>query len=450
MTTSGGTEPSLDTIIAEATPPGRGGVALLRLSGPRAHELALRLFTPSGGASPPPPRRCTHGRVRLPDGTPDEALCTLFPAPASFTGEDVAELGVHGSPWVVAAQLEAAVAAGARLARPGEFSYRAWRNGRLDLTRAEALDSIVRAASPAAAAEAARQAAGSLQAQLEDLRAHLLDALAELEAAVDFHDDSVGQRRIDEALRQASEQARRRLAGARRSRAVQDGLRVVLAGPPNAGKSSLFNALLASDRAIVTSEPGTTRDVLEGHLVLEGLPLVLLDTAGDREAPSAAEAEGVRRARAARGSADLVLELRDATGPSLPGPPTEPDRRLVLNKSDLLSPGARAELPSGEGVHLVSAHDGEGLDALLEDLHRCCREACSGEGAVLLAARQQEVAAQLHEHLGRALEDRAAGQSEELVSEGVRAALESLAELAGATDFEAVYERVFRRFCVGK
>ena len=448
MTTSG-PEPSLDTIIAEATPPGRGGVAVLRLSGPDAHALALRLFSPASGRAPRP-RRCVRGHVRLPDGTPDEALCTLFAGPASFTGEDVAELGLHGSPWVIAAQLEAATEAGARLARPGEFAYRAWRNGRLDLTRAEALDSLIRASSPAAAAEAARQADGSLLRELETLRELLLDALAELEAAVDFHDDSVGQVRIDETLGRAAAEARRRLAGARRSRAVQDGLRVVLSGPPNAGKSSLFNALLAADRAIVTDEPGTTRDVLEGHLVLEGLPLVLLDTAGDREAPSAAEAEGVRRARAAREGADLVLEVRDA---SLPGAGQEavPDGcRLVLNKADRLSRAEREGLGAGAGRHLVSALDGEGLDELLEDLLGACREACAGEGAVLLAARQQELGRQLREHLERAVSERGEGRSEELVAESVRAALESLEELAGATDPEALYDRVFARFCIGK
>lgn len=369
-----GPEGSLDTIISEATPPGRGGVVLLRLSGPRAHEIALELFAPRGRARPTP-RRCVLGHVRLADGTADEALCTLFLAPASFTGEDSAELGVHGNPWVVGAQMEAARAAGARLARPGEFSYRAWLNGRVDLTQAEALDSLIRANSPAAAAEAARQAAGGLSDQLTELREVIVAALAELEAAVDFHDDSVGQRRIDEALAEAHAVAARQLGGAQRTRALQEGLRVVLSGPPNAGKSSLFNALLASERAIVTDEPGTTRDLLEEQLILEGRPLVLVDAAGDRESLSVAEAEGVRRARAARDAADLVLEVRDATTSPAGWPSPSGSVRLVLNKTDLLGEERLAVLPSGQGVHRVSARDGRGLPALLDDLQGECRRA---------------------------------------------------------------------------
>jgi len=449
MTTrTSGTEGSLDTIVAEATPPGRGGEALLHLSGPRAHEMARELFEPSRALSFPI-RRCLYGRVRLSDDTPDEATCTLFAGPASFTGEDVAELGLHGNPWVVATLLDQAIALGARVARPGEFSYRAWLHGRLDLTRAEALNALVRAASPAAASEAARQAAGGLAAEARGLHRLLLDALAELEAAVDFHDDSLGQRRIDESLARAETEASRWVIGAGRARRIEEGIRVVLSGPPNAGKSSLFNALLASERAIVTDEPGTTRDVLEGHLVLGQLPVVLLDTAGDREAPSAAEAEGLRRARAARESADVVLEVRDATAGE-PEPTTSETCWAVLNKADLLGVERREAGPRAPQRFVVSALSGDGLDALLEQLEAAARESGSGEGLVLLAARQREVAGRLHASLREATRDRREGLSEELVAEGVRAALEALAELLGASDTEAIYERVFSRFCVGK
>jgi tRNA modification GTPase len=423
-------------------------VAIVRLSGPDAHAIALRLFEPMSGLAPKP-RRSVHGHVRLADDAPDEALCTLFAGPASFTGEDTAELSVHGNPWVVESIVDAARECGARPARPGEFTYRAWRNGRIDLTRAEAIDSIVRAASPAAAIEAARQAAGGLATQAEEVHALLVAALAEIEAAIDFLEDGAGGARIDEALGDAERAARAWVEGARRARVVEEGFRVVLTGPPNAGKSSLFNALLSADRAIVTAEPGTTRDVLEGRLVLGHLPVVLFDTAGERVTPGPAEAEGVRRGRAARAAADLVLDVRDASVPGEP-PQETPSTWAVLNKIDLLEPEARSALPSGDGTHLLSATRGDGLDRLLRQLETRVRAEASGEGALLLAARQRDVAVRLHAHLETARAEREAGRSEEFVAEWVRRALLELAELTGASDPERVYDQVFSRFCVGK
>jgi tRNA modification GTPase len=432
------------TIVAEATPAGRAGLAVVRLSGPDAHSLARTVFAPSRGTELAI-RRCVHGRVRLSDDASDEATCTLFRAPSSYTGEDVVELGLHGNPWIVSAVLDALVAAGARPAGPGEFTYRAWRHGRLDLTRAEALDALVRASSPMAAREAALQAGGALAMAAGRLEGALLDALAELEAAIDFHDDSVGRRRADQALALVDRLGCAWRAGLLRSPAVEGGLRVVLAGPTNAGKSSLFNALLEDDRAIVTADPGTTRDVLEAGIVLEGVLVTLVDTAGDREATSAAEAEGVRRSRVQRERADVVLEVRDVTVPDRRE--VDPGGWWVGTKADLLEAG-RPDVAGGPLV--VSSRTGAGLDELRRRLGRRAREGAAGDGPALLSARQRAVAGRLCGHVGQAVEDRARGAPEEYVADSLREALDALAELVGRADVEDVYDRVFKRFCVGK
>ncbi|MEM7245230.1 MAG: tRNA modification GTPase [Acidobacteriota bacterium] len=433
-----------DTIVAEATPPGQGGLSLVRLSGPQAWNIAGQLFAPRGRAGLSV-RRCTIGDLQL-EGGRDRATATAFRAPSSPTGEDVVELAVHGSPWLVQAVVEAAVEAGARCARPGEFTHRAWRSGKLTLTEAEALDSLIRADSPAAVREAMRQHGGSIDEAAARLESELVEALAELEAAVDFHDDSQGQRRIDESLGRVRKSSAAWLS-AGRNRALSTGLRVVLSGPPNAGKSRLFNALLADERAIVTAEAGTTRDVLEGRLVLSDLVVTLVDTAGQREATSEAEAEGVRRSQRERERADLVLEVREVEDQA-PGWPEGGEHWRVLNKVDLLT-GASSTADES-GPRRVSAATGEGVDALREALASRAREGVSGEAPVLLVARQREVAGRLQEHLDRAVEDRRVGQPEELVAESVRRALDELAELRGRVDDEDVYGRIFSRFCVGK
>jgi len=425
---------------------------MVRLSGPKAHAIAAAVFRPATPGGQQGDRRYIMGKVSLGTDAADLATCVTFSAPASFTGEDAAEITVHGSPWVVAHLVERAVANGARPARPGEFTYRAFCHGKLDLTRAEALDALISASSPEAAREAARQAAGSVERAAEALRQHLLDSLAELEAAIDFHDDSVGQRRIDETLERALTEAERWRSSAARSRPLVDGFRIAINGPPNAGKSSLFNYLLGDERAIVTTEPGTTRDVLEGHLLLEGLALTLLDTAGERDAESAAEAEGVRRSARARELADLVLEVRDVTAPrAAVGPQPDGSRPTlrVYTKTDLLE--ARSpEDRSAAGTHLVSVMTGEGMPDLLSDLGERAMAGTRVDGPAIMIPRQRHVAELLHRHVEEALRDRRLGRPEEYVAQSLRMALERLAELVGRSDLEDVYQRIFQRFCVGK
>ena len=463
-----------DTIaaIATAVAPGQGSVAIVRLSGPAAEPIGRRLFQAPGGQAWES-HRVLYGHVQDPASGErvDEALLLLMRAPRSFTREDVVEFHCHGGLVAVGRVLELALAAGARLAGPGEFSQRAFLNGRLDLTRAEALMELVAARSRRAAQLAMAGLDGGLQRRIGALRERLLDQLAELEARVDFEEDlpplDPGAVRAElEAVRDALEAL---VAEARQGEALRQGMRVAIVGRPNVGKSSLLNRLSRRDRAIVTALPGTTRDLLESELVLEGVPLTLLDTAGIRPTTDPVERLGIERSRAALAAADAVLLLFDLAA----GWTAEDEALLALvpegvpllrvgNKADLLPGGpvvaeattaaasaAIARVPAAADL-AISAHTGAGAEALGPLLLRRCGLQDLQGIAVALNGRQRELAAAAAASLERSLEAAAADLPWDFWTIDLRAAAASLGAITGEEVSEAVLDRVFSRFCIGK
>lgn len=445
------------TLVAEATPPGRGGLRVLRLSGPGAGAILAALFRAEGGEAPwDHPRRLCFGRFLDGEGREvDRGLAVLFAAPRSFTGEEVAELHCHGSGAVVAALTAACMAHGARPALPGEFSFRAFLNGKLTLPEAEALDALT-AAQTALQAEASAAAAG-IAPRLRVLRQGLLEVMADWEARLDFPEDApalAAHERSDAlAVIRAKLESLLELSAA--SRPLREGWRVALCGAPNVGKSSIFNALLNRERALVTPHPGTTRDVLEETLDLGGLPVVLLDTAGLRESLDPVEALGVARARAAAAEADGALLLYDrSTGWGA----AEEDLlaalagrlvAVVASKSDLPEGGSP---PPAAGVVLpVSSVTGEGLGALVDHLRAWASRTLPEGSPLLLSARQRAGLGRALSACGSAQAELAKGVSEEVALQSLREARRALDELLGEdSDPEALYDELFSRFCIGK
>ncbi len=448
-----------DTIaaIATAVAPGQGSVAIVRISGPEAETIGRRLFE-APGRQVWDSHRVLYGHVVDPDSGEriDEALLLLMRAPRSFTRETVVELQGHGGLVAVQRVLELVLAAGARRAQPGEFSQRAFLNGRLDLTRAEAISELITARSRRAAQLAVAGLDGGLQRRIEALRGRLLDQLAELEARVDFEEDlpplDAGTLRAE--LARVGGELERLGAEARQGAVLREGLRVAIVGRPNVGKSSLLNQLSQRERAIVTDLPGTTRDLLESELVLEGVPLTLLDTAGIRDTDDRVEQLGISRSRAALASADVVLllfdlcsgwtaadqALRDQVPPGVP-------LLLVGNKADLTD--VRPD-GSGDGAVAISALTGAGRDALARQLLECCGAGVAQGLQVALNARQRDLAAEAAASLERVLQAAAAGLPWDFWTIDLRSAVGSLGEITGQEVSEAVLDRVFARFCIGK
>ncbi|MEP6768907.1 MAG: tRNA uridine-5-carboxymethylaminomethyl(34) synthesis GTPase MnmE [Acidobacteriota bacterium] len=454
-----------DTIVAPATPPGRSALALLRLSGPRTPAI-LRAVAP-GLPDALPARRPLLARLSDAAGAPiDRGLVTFFAAPHSVTGEDVAEISVHGGPALVRALLSALIDAGARPARPGEFTQRAFLLGKVDLVEAEAVRELIEARTPAAVSASARRVDGSLSRRLSAVRASLATAASEIGAALDFSED------VGEALpaatagriAEAAQELERLSRSGRRGRLLTDGARVVLLGRPNAGKSTLFNALVGADRAIVTAIPGTTRDTLDVLLDVHGIPVELVDTAGLRATEDPIERLGVDRARAAGESADAVLYVVDAvTGwtdedesamAALPA-----DRRLVIaNKIDGVRPGRRAVgdvLPpsalmgSALALHGLSGDAGETLRLAIARLLEAGRPPDTGS-EMLGSARQQDAVDRARAAAVEALAGLCRGESPEYPVSHVHDALDALAELTGETTPEDVLTEIFATFCIGK
>ena len=446
-----------ETIVATATPPGRGAIAVVRISGPAADEILARL-----AAGPAPsPRRLTRAILRRPDGQNpgafiDDALVVRFPGPKSYTGEDVVELHLHGGPLVVREALDAALSCGARAAQPGEFTLRAFLNGQMDLVQAEAVAGIIDATSPASLELAGRHLTSRAGAFLGDLQDRLRGLLVELEADLDFPEDApeLSRVRLASDLRDIGERLARQAGTFDVAATLRRGLRVVLAGPPNVGKSALFNALVGHPRALVTGEPGTTRDYLEETVLLDRTPVVLVDTAGLRDASSAAEREGVQRTRAQLAQADLILRVADRSDPDgAPAAPPGSDEVLVLNKADL--PGAKGwptGLEGSSGVVSISAKTGVGLGDLIQSVNARLESRMprlEADDLWLVSARQRDGVARAATLLSQAA-DGVPRLPEEIIAGEIRAGLEALAGVTGRRYDDHILDRIFEDFCIGK
>jgi tRNA modification GTPase len=439
-----------DTIVAIATPPGRGGIGVVRLSGPDALATARQLIAHD---RPLAPRHATLTTISVVSGgrtanTIDHAVATYFPAPASYTGDDVVELSAHGSPVILQAIVAAAVAGGARLAEPGEFTLRAFLNGRIDLTQAEAVADLIEAATPLQARAAFDQLDGTLTRTIAAVDATLFDLIARLEASIDFPDEGYHFVEPGELARDIDaliDRTTSLLTDARRGRLIREGLQVAIVGEPNVGKSSLFNALVGASRAIVTENPGTTRDLVTEVVDIAGLRVTLADTAGLRHTEDPAEAQGVERSRQSASVADLVLVVVDRSQPMI----QMPDYKglTVANKSDL--PAAWDD----DDAVAVSATTGAGLDVLRRrivetldiDLQRD-RPAITNVRHIALVERAHTA---LREARAAALRE-GQSMSEEFVLADLSDARAALEEVSGRRAPEDLLEHIFARFCVGK
>jgi tRNA modification GTPase len=450
-----------DTIAAIATPVGEGGLAVIRLSGPQACAVTDRCFRPAGRASSTAGQAVSHtihyGHV-LEDGRVlDEVLVSVMRAPRTFTREDVVEVSCHGGVLASKTVLDALLRAGARLAGPGEFTRRAFLNGRIDLAQAEAVADVIHSRTELALRAANEQLAGKLSQRINRLRDDLLSTLAHVEAHIDFPDEDIApdtRDQLGDRLRRGLEFMRELLATANEGRLLRRGIRAAIVGRPNAGKSSLLNQLLGHDRAIVSPIPGTTRDTIEETANIRGLPVVFIDTAGLREARDEIEQEGVRRSRETLDQAELVLHVLDASEPYQAYDNLPPDRKrlIVINKVDLVR---QLQLPAelrGEPAIEISCATGAGIEALKDAIQqRVWSGAIHAESLqVMINSRHQEALERAREATGRTLAALEAGESLELVAMELHIAVNAVGEIVGHTTTEDLLDRIFSQFCIGK
>lgn len=447
------------TIFALASAPGRAGVAVLRLSGPDAGAALLALAPDL--AALPAPRRAVRVFLYASESNSDEArdriddgLALWFPAPASFTGEDVVELHVHGGHAVLDSLTTSLQSlSGLRPAMPGEFSRRAFEHGKMDLTAVEAIADLVDAETSAQRRQALAQMDGSLARLYDGWRARLIKSLAFAEASIDFAEEDIPDdlaRQSIEALRSLSAEISNHLADGGIGERIRSGFRIALTGAPNVGKSSLLNALAKRDVAIVSDIAGTTRDVIEVPLDLGGYATVLIDTAGIRDSTDQIEQEGVRRARAQAAMADLQIHLIDASG-DLADLTIEPGALLVLNKADLLGDVKPSNLPD-DGM-LISVKTGAGLSDLITEMTKRIAAKASAHtsaSAPLTRARHRHALEDCRGALDRAIEGAGKGFDEEMMAEDIRLAAHALGRITGRVDVEELLDRIFRDFCIGK
>lgn len=446
-----------DTIVAAATPPGRGGVGIVRVSGPKVPEIAAVIL-----GELPPPRRASFARFLDPRQEPiDAGLALFFPAPHSYTGEHVLELHGHGGPVVVESVVARLLELGARRALPGEFTQRAFINDKLDLAQAESIADLIDAGSREAARAAMRSLQGEFSAMVQGLTEAVIELRTYVEAAIDFPEEEIdflADRQLEDKLNGVRDHFEAVEQSARQGRLLREGMTVVIAGRPNAGKSSLLNRLAGYDAAIVTAIPGTTRDVLRERIDIDGMPLHVLDTAGLRESGDEVETEGVRRAQAEIARADRVLFVIDAAA--------DPDARayaeekvrlppdvpltLIFNKCDQAVGLPVSDTVSGPPRVLMSALTGQGLDVLRAHLKQVMGFYTAEAGTVSARQRHLDALSRARAHVEegeRQLRERRAG---ELVAEELRAAQQALGEITGEFTTDDLLGRIFSSFCIGK
>jgi tRNA modification GTPase len=459
------TETGTDTIAAISTPPGRGGIGIVRLSGPQATDIAAQLVKLR--------QTLEHGRARLADVVDgareelegvdsnriDEALVTWFAAPSSYTAEDVVEIAAHGSPVVLELLLRRALDLGARLAEPGEFTQRAFLAGRLDLTQAEAVRDLIEAQTLTQVRQAASQMGGALSRRVSPVKQALVELISLLEAGIDFAEDDVDVAPKAEIARRIGELTpplKALEASFARGRIVHDGLTLAIVGRPNAGKSSLFNRLVERERAIVTATPGTTRDLVTERISLEGIPLELVDTAGLREGHEEAEQLGIARSREALADAALVLVVLDATQQlndeehglleAVQGRPA----LVVVNKSDLARTGDAVESVGGVPTMQTSALTGEGIPRLRERILALATGGAASEPGLLTSLRHHQAITTALTALGDAAQANADSIPHEMILLDLYRGLWALDSLTGQTTSDDILNLIFSTFCIGK
>ncbi|MDX2143710.1 MAG: tRNA uridine-5-carboxymethylaminomethyl(34) synthesis GTPase MnmE [Rhodospirillaceae bacterium] len=446
---------SADTIFALASAPGRAGIAVVRISGAKAEKALNRL-----GRATPAPRKAVRAKLADPNSGEllDDGLAIWFPAPHSFTGEDVVELHLHGGRAVIDSVLAALSSIGGlRPAEPGEFTRRAFGNDKLDLTQAEALADLVDAESRAQQRQALRQMGGALKEITDDWRHRLVQALAHLEAVIDFPDEDLPPdvaEKVWGEVRDLEKAIAAFLDDNHRAERIREGLSIAILGPPNAGKSSLLNALVKRDAAIVSAKPGTTRDVIEVHFEIAGFAVTVADTAGLRAAADEIEDEGIRRARARAESADIRIALFD--GATYPARDAETaalidDSTLVaVNKADLLDQARDMEIDTADGwrtTHFISVKTGFGMEALMRRLEEMIKKRFDGAGsAAITRARHRKALEDCRDALARSQ----TADLPELAAEDLRLAARALGRITGRVDVEEILDVVFREFCIGK
>ena len=443
---------SADTIAAISTAPMEAAIALIRISGPRAIEIAGSLWAGRRTVATLPARHAEFGRVVEDGAKLDDVLLTVFRAPASYTGEDMVEIACHGGVLVSRRILSALLRRGSRSAEPGEFTKRAYLNGKLDLTQAEAVMDLICAQTELALGAAAEQLEGRLGARIRELRQQVLEILAHVEAYIDFPDEDISPdtgAAMSARMAAAAAEMDALLATAGRGRVVREGLRTVIYGEPNVGKSSLLNLLLGYERAIVNARPGTTRDVLEETVNLRGIPVRLMDTAGVRETDDEIEREGIERTRRALERADLVLHLFDASHAPTPAVDAGNTKVLrVLNKSDL---GIRAEWSAAADAVPISCLNNTGIAALEDAIQFAATGGADrGNWSVAINARHQECLEKAKAAMIAAQKAFADGLSPEFVAEDLRASMNAVGDVVGRPDTEELLGVIFSSFCIGK
>lgn len=442
-----------DTICAIATPPGTGGIGIVRLSGPKVPDMAAGFL----GALPGPRRATFANFLDAAGNTLDSGIALYFPQPHSFTGEHVLELQGHGGTVVLKLLMERALEMGARMARPGEFSERAFLNGRIDLVQAEAIADLIESGTEAAARAAQRSLEGRFSEEIHSLQGALTELRVFVESAIDFPEEEIdflAESDVAERISAAIGQLDSLLEGARQGRLLRDGIVVAITGRPNAGKSSLLNLLAGSDVAIVTEVPGTTRDLLREQIQIEGIPLHLVDTAGIRETQDAVEVEGIRRARAALESADIVLNVIDTTCEH-EQPGSAHSQINLFNKIDLLDEADRkAVVAANSGKDysavLFSAKTGEGLEDLRAAVLERVGASVAQEGSYSARQRHIDALNRVARHLQDGRTQLLESQAGELLAEELRLAQKALGEITGEVTPDDLLGEIFASFCIGK